>query len=727
MSNTRIKALNGVLLSMLLVTSMVTFFSLHSTSSNTSAAPKDTKVLNESGSFTVTTYPVADAYVQEGYPDTNYGAETKIIARSRGYPGTAGYGQMRGFLKFDISDVPPGSIITEAKLRLHCYYITDYIKNASDAQIRQVTDDGWIENSIDWNNQPAYGSVLSNIILLDNDSWAGSHPIDNWYENDVTSFVQNEFDNGDTTISLMIRCMQENYDNLYYRGSYFHSREAALDNRPTLVVTYEPPLEHGVFINIVPNSQSGANGATLTYNVTVTNTENSSDNFNLTVSDNVIPSWSPTVFPTSLLDVSPGENRSASLMVTLPSNAVGGTIDNIMVTADGIVGSGSASCTATVSVARSLNVLISPSSQSGDNGATLDYTVTISNTGNVSDNYILTDNDNAGWSLNLSKTSVGVASFSSDNTTTLSVSIPGHAIGGAGDNITVTVTGTGINGSASCTAQLLIIRSCSVSISPSSQIGENGATVTYAVTITNTGNISDNYSLYAGDNASPSWSPSVDNTVLTGIAPGANGNTTLRVTFPSSAVAGLIDNINVTATSQADNTINDNSTCIARTVAAEINLVAGWNLVCFTALSPTDTPNKIFAPLVYNTDYLMYYWTAPFGPYSGVFPTQPLKDNLGYWVYMITTSKIVATTGNRPVTENIHLVMGWNLVEFPVVDGTTTPNKIFAPLVYNTDYLMYYWTAPFGPYSGVFPTQPLKDNLGYWVYMKTSNKTVTVP
>jgi hypothetical protein len=258
MPNSRTEIVKGVLLSVMLVTSLLVGFGFAG-SSNLSAI-KAHGVLKASGSFTFNTfiaYPVADAYVQEGYPTTNYGTDTKIIARSRDYPGTGGYGQMRGFFKFDISSIPAGATIVEAKLRLHCYYITNYIKNVSDLEIRQVTDSSWVENSIDWNNQPAYGSVCSNIILLDNDSWAGNHPVDNWYENDVTSFVKDQFDNGVTTLSLMIRCMQEYYDNLSYRGSYFHSREVALENRPTLIVVVAVPATIGIDPNTLNLKSNG--------------------------------------------------------------------------------------------------------------------------------------------------------------------------------------------------------------------------------------------------------------------------------------------------------------------------------------------------------------------------------------------------------------------------------------------------------------------------------------
>jgi parallel beta-helix repeat protein len=116
------------------------------------------------------------------------------------------------------------------------------------------------------------------------------------------------------------------------------------------------------------------------------------------------------------------------------------------------------------------------------------------------------------------------------------------------------------------------VRGVSVSISPSSNRGADNTTLTYTVTVTNTGSVSDNYSLTVSDNASPSWSPSLDNTILRGVAPSANKSTILRVTVPSSAVAGAIDNIRVTVTSQADNTVHDNASCIAYAGTASLGL-----------------------------------------------------------------------------------------------------------------------------------------------------------
>jgi uncharacterized membrane protein len=95
-----------------------------------------------------------------------------------------------------------------------------------------------------------------------------------------------------------------------------------------------------------------------------------------------------------------------------------------------------------------------------------------------------------------------------------------------------------------------------VSISPDSQEGLPGQTLTYTVTVTNTGNVTDNFDLTYNDNAG--WNPSVSPTVLTGIAPGGFGTATLSVTIPKDAIGCTWDNIWVRATSQGDITKKDN-------------------------------------------------------------------------------------------------------------------------------------------------------------------------
>jgi hypothetical protein len=293
---------------------------------------------------------------------------------------------------------------------------------------------------------------------------------------------------------------------------------------------------------ISPSSNNGSNGAVLTYTVTVTNTENSQDSFNLTASDNASPSWGPTVAPTSLT-IPAGENRTATLSVTIPSNAVGGTIDNISVTASGAGGSGSKSCAATVTISRSVSVSISPGSKSGPGGATLNYTLTIHNMGNVSDNYSLTVTDNASpsWSPSVSPTWRVVPAFGSDNVT-LSVTIPPGTMVGTVDNIKVTVNGTGDNSSVSCLA-VVVMLSCA-----------GTANVRLAITGTppflwgiREAKLNANLVIYQGDNlhliflAQDNVTVESDNVIWSRTAPGAQAVVLTSLVVPHDS--GLTGNV----------------------------------------------------------------------------------------------------------------------------------------------------------------------------------------
>jgi len=235
--------------------------------------------------------------------------------------------------------------------------------------------------------------------------------------------------------------------------------------------------------------------------------------------------------------------------------------------AAGNVSNWSSIWTLTISVARGVDVYISPSYQSGLPGATLSYTVTVKNEGNISDTYALTATDNENWSPTLSKNSLALAPKTYD-TVTLTVTIPTGASLGAQDNITVTAKSTvdpTVSDNARCTAQATAIRRrVEVSISPESKSGPPGGKLTYSVTVLNEGDVEDTYNLTVVDDLT--WGATVSPTSLT-IAAGRSGTATLSATIPAGTASGTEDEITVKATSRTVLTVSDSATCIASAAA----------------------------------------------------------------------------------------------------------------------------------------------------------------
>jgi hypothetical protein len=113
----------------------------------------------------------------------------------------------------------------------------------------------------------------------------------------------------------------------------------------------------------------------------------------------------------------------------------------------------------------------------------------------------------------------------------------------------VVITGSQISGGA-----------VDVSISPSENSGFPENTLTYTVVTKNVGTISDNYVLAVSEDEN--WGPTLDENQFLNVGPGENRTTTLSVTIPVDAADGATDIITVTATSQEDENIKDNATCI---------------------------------------------------------------------------------------------------------------------------------------------------------------------
>jgi len=210
----------------------------------------------------------------------------------------------------------------------------------------------------------------------------------------------------------------------------------------------EPPL--GVSVSISPSENSGLPGEDLTYIVVIKNASEVIGNYTLTVSDN--ENWDPTLDDNLFLDVGPGENRATILRVHIPENA-GPSTDDITVTAtsqenENIWDNDACKAICYLVPQVSVSVSISPDSQAGWPGETLEYTVTVKNRGTINDNYDLVASDNAipSWGPVLSDNLLDNVPPGENRTVTLSVTIPGGASGGSSATITVTTTSQADNG-----------------------------------------------------------------------------------------------------------------------------------------------------------------------------------------------------------------------------------------------------------------------------------------
>ena len=106
-----------------------------------------------------------------------------------------------------------------------------------------------------------------------------------------------------------------------------------------------------------------------------------------------------------------------------------------------------------------------------------------------------------------------------------------------------------------------------ISISPNYRSGLPGTTLTYLVTVTNTGSISETYNLTASDSAG--WDSDVLPPTLT-VPAGEDRTATLSVTIPSGAAECTQNNLRATVVSQSDPAVRDNDSCIAHAVAVPL-------------------------------------------------------------------------------------------------------------------------------------------------------------
>ena len=305
-------------------------------------------------------------------------------------------------------------------------------------------------------------------------------------------------------------------------------------------------------------AQTDDPGAVVRYNLTLTNTGNLTDSFSLSLAGN---SWPTTLSATSVGPLAPGEAATVAIEVAIPAGAMAGATDHVVVTATSLSDDrqeGTAHLT-TAGAVRGLALVAPVTAQTDEPGAVVRYNLILTNTGDLTDSFSLTLAGNS-WPTTLSATSVGPLAPGEAATAAIEVTIPAGAMAGATDSAVVTATSLSDDrqeGTASLTTAAGAVRGFAFVAPVTAQTDEPGVVVRYNLILTNTGNLTDSFSLTLAGN---SWPTTLSATSLGPLAPGETATAAIEVTIPTGAMAGATDHVVVTATSLSDATRVGNMT-----------------------------------------------------------------------------------------------------------------------------------------------------------------------
>jgi hypothetical protein len=170
---------------------------------------------------------VADATVLQGYPTLNFGNTTDMWA---GYDDSLSPDGriVRSLMRFNLTTLPPGQIITRATLRVYLVNSWDFPNTYRTITTYRVTAN-WSESSATWTNVPGFGSAYSSKSIR-NDDFA-------WHDFEVTNLVAAWYYGTYPNYGLMLRGPEISGPDSSWRG--FGTREGP--KPPQLVIEYSTP------------------------------------------------------------------------------------------------------------------------------------------------------------------------------------------------------------------------------------------------------------------------------------------------------------------------------------------------------------------------------------------------------------------------------------------------------------------------------------------------------
>jgi uncharacterized membrane protein len=206
--------------------------------------------------------------------------------------------------------------------------------------------------------------------------------------------------------------------------------------------------------------------------------------------------------------------------------------------------------------------------QSGDPGATVSHTVTLTNSGNAADTFRFSASSSNGW-LTTAPVSVSVPAGEA-TTAVINVTAPGAAPAGATDEATVTAVSAlapAVEERIRLQTTVNQVAGLSLGESPA-QDGEMGTAVVYTHTLRNEGNGEDTFLLTAVSDQGWTVTVGADPTLAAGEA------AIIRVTVhaPEEIAVGTVDTTTLTARSAFDETVTAAAQGVTTAVRADYPL-----------------------------------------------------------------------------------------------------------------------------------------------------------
>ncbi len=328
--------------------------------------------------------------------------------------------------------------------------------------------------------------------------------------------------------------------------------------------------EYGVALTPATAVQSGAPGSIVSYTLTLSNTGNVADTFSFSSAAPTSGGMPATTWPVTLpapVSLGAGETAQVTVGVTIPANTPANASNVTIVTATSS-GNGDVSASATLTtIAATVNgVLLHPptAAQMGLPGSAVSYTLTITNTGNSDETFDLQLSGNE-WPTT-APLSITLATQES-STFVVTVSIPVETPGNETDSVVATAVGqTDPTSTAQSTLTTTATPQYGVQLAPAqlAQMGMAGSVVSYTLTITNSGSVTDAYLISLDGHL---WAVSAPVSVT--LSMGQAAQFVVTVAIPANAANGSSDSVTVTAVSSSNK---------AALAASTLTTTAGWRL-----------------------------------------------------------------------------------------------------------------------------------------------------